>query len=274
MHKIITLASVATLATLTLGTAVAMADNVNNYTSNGQVGFVSSTSTVTPTDPLDPSNPNPGTPTDPTDPTKPVQPGTSGPLSLDFASSLDFGTQKITTDDQTYQASSQGFKQADDSITYSPDYAQITDNRGTFKGWTLSVAQQGDFKTAGGAALTGAKVTLGGQTHSTAAELDGSVTNASSTTLTPDGSSINLMSGAAADTGKTNGTSGTHSLVFGDKSSLKTDQVSYKSDDTTVARPSTDSAVTLSVPGATPKLAETYTTTFQWTLGDTPSVVK
>ncbi|WP_256869283.1 WxL domain-containing protein, partial [Enterococcus thailandicus] len=56
------------------------------------------------TDPTDPVDP-----TDPTDPEGP-NPGTNGPLSIDYASSLDFGVQKITSKDQIYFAASQKYK--------------------------------------------------------------------------------------------------------------------------------------------------------------------
>ncbi|TYC49665.1 WxL domain-containing protein [Weissella muntiaci] len=272
MKKVLGLTLATALTASVLGSVSAMAATVNSYTSNGQIGFIASTD---PTDPKDPLNPtDPVDPIDPTDPTKPVTPGTNGPLSLDFASSLDFGVQKITTADETYQAASQQYAHADGSKSFGPDYAQITDNRGTFQGWTLSVAQQGDFKTTSGAVLNGAQVTLGNDNHVTASVLDGSVSNVDTATLNPDGSSVNVMSGAAASAGSTNGTSGTHLLDFGTAASLKNDQVSWKADNTTVARPSTDSDVTLAVPGTTAKMADTYTTTFLWTLGDTPTAVK
>ena len=83
------------------------------------------------------------------DPSIPVLPPvevTKG-LSLDFASSLSFGQQKISSTDEIYYA--HGQKVLDGSGTVSgivPNYAQVTDVRGTFAGWTLSVATDGQFR--------------------------------------------------------------------------------------------------------------------------------
>jgi len=265
MNKKVTIASI-TFASLLLLVPAVSADTVNTYSSTGSVGYTASNDPTTPVDPTDPTTPV--TPEIPGG--KVVTPGTNGPLSIDFASSLDFGVQKITASDATYQASAQGYTKADETKTTGPDYVQITDNRGTFAGWTLSAKQMDDFKTASGVVLQGAQVAFTGANHVSATTGDG-VTNKDSFTLTPGGGAIDVMSGAAATTGTVNGTSGTHLLDFGDASSLKTDQVSYNADGTTVARPSTDSAVTLSVPGKSAKVAASYTTTIQWTIGNTPS---
>lgn len=69
------------------------------YSSNAAVKFIPNTD---PTKPIDPEGPGPGPvlPIDPIDPGGP-NPGTDGPLSIDFASSLQFGTQKIVSTDVT-----------------------------------------------------------------------------------------------------------------------------------------------------------------------------
>ena len=52
-----------------------------------------------------------------------------GPLSLDYVSSIDFGTQKITMfEKKTYE-----------STSLKP-FIQVTDNRGTGAGWKVTAA--------------------------------------------------------------------------------------------------------------------------------------
>lgn len=75
-----------------LTTQQAFAEDINvNYTSNGAITFEPDTD---PTKPVNPTNPDEKVePEDPTDPTGP-KPGTAGPLSIDYASSFQFGAQK------------------------------------------------------------------------------------------------------------------------------------------------------------------------------------
>ena len=129
MTKLVTTATVA-VSTLVLGGAIASAAT---YSTGGTVKFVTDTEITTPVDPLDPGEEV--TPVDPTDPEKPIKPGTPGPLSIDFASPLYFGEQKISTVDKVYTADAQPLS---DSTT-RPNYVQVTDKRGGEQGWTLQV---------------------------------------------------------------------------------------------------------------------------------------
>jgi len=222
------------------------------YNSNGQVEFTPSTDPTNPVDPTDPTNPV--KPTDPTNPDGP-KPGTAGPLSIDFASSLDFGKQKITSEDQHYLASAQGYYALDengtpsDTLVYGPDYVQVTDNRGTLAGWTLKVKQDKQFTNADtGHVLDGAAITLTKAnivTASTAAK----PTVAGDITLIPGQES--LVMSATAGQG-----AGTYLTDWGTKDELTSDN--------------TTSAISLFVPGSTTKYAEKYTTQLVWTLSDTP----
>ncbi|WP_254558779.1 WxL domain-containing protein, partial [Salmonella enterica] len=63
-------------------------------------------------------------------------PGGNGSLTIDFASSFDFGNHKISNKDQTYLAKAQKYF---DSEVLTPNYVQVTDRRGTFAGWNLKV---------------------------------------------------------------------------------------------------------------------------------------
>lgn len=243
------------------------ADDGGEYDSKGSVQFMPST---TPTAPVDPMNPDPDNPILPSNPdgSKPDS-GTAGPLSLDFASSLDFGIQQITSSTVDYNASAQQYTDKDGkNETSGPDFVQLTDNRGSFAGWTLSVKQNGQFASANGTELEGAAVTFSDAKHVAANGTTDGISTTANFTLDPTAGAIPVMSGATATTG-TNGTSGTHLLRFGDATNLSTTDVNGDGS----SRGTTDTAIKLNVPGRSAKLATKYTTTFNWILADSPSSV-
>ena len=124
------------LSTFILGslgmTSQTFAEDGGSYTSNGIVEFTPSEEPTNPVDPTDPTNPV--DPIDPTDPEGP-NPGTNGPLSIDYASSLDFGVQKSRRRIRLIFAT-QKYKTvgATDEVKEGPNYVQVTDNRGTEAG--------------------------------------------------------------------------------------------------------------------------------------------
>ncbi|EJQ43626.1 hypothetical protein IEQ_04954 [Bacillus cereus BAG6X1-2] len=218
------------------GGVSAFAADGGEYKSNAIIEFEPSTDPTNPVDPVDPEKP--------VDPEGPTNPGTNGPLSIDYASSLDFGKQKITSADQVYKAAAQKFKGDRDD---GPNYVQVTDNRGTEKGWSLQVKQDGQFKSVSGKELTGAEITFNnGVVNTASASTKPSITK-SSFKLTPEGNGVaeNIMSAKEGEG------SGTYVLAFGD--------------DSTAA-----DSIKLSVPGKTTKYAEKYATSLKWTLTDVP----
>ncbi|MGF9853101.1 WxL domain-containing protein [Bacillus paramobilis] len=234
----------ATMATglIVTGGVSAFAADGGEYKSNAIIEFEPSTDPTLPVDPTDPGNPDPVNPIDPTDPNGP-NPGTNGPLSIDYASSLDFGKQKITSTNQVYKAAAQKFNERGDG----PNYVQVTDNRGTETGWSLQVKQDGQFKSESGKELTGAEITFNnGVVNTVSASQKPSVVQ-SSFSLTPEGTGVaeNIMSAKAGEG------AGTYVLAFGD--------------DSTAA-----DSIELSVPGKTTKYAEKYSTSLTWTLTDVP----
>ena len=88
----------------------AKAEEPKEYRSNGLVEFIPN---VDPTEPVDPENPDPEKPVKPIDPTDPEgpNPGTQGPLSIDYASSFDFGKNRISNKDQVYFARAQQYQE-------------------------------------------------------------------------------------------------------------------------------------------------------------------
>lgn len=230
------------LAGIALAPATSFAADGGNYDSNGVITFTPNTDITNPVDPVDSTNPV--TPVDPTDPTGP-KPGTAGPLSIDYASSLDFGTQKITSKDEVYKAKAQKYLDKDNNEKTGPNFVQVTDNRGTEAGWTLQMKQNSQFKTTDAEELTGAVITFKNGNVVTASD-SAKPTGQATIVADPSGALKNVM---AAKDGQG---AGTYLLDWG-------------TDAATAAE-----SIELSVPGSTTKYAKKYSTTFTWVLTDTP----
>lgn len=249
------LASTILLGASVLGGAQALAEEGTlpaERETEAQVKFVEDDSQTDPVDPTDPDTDDPTDPVDPTDPDDPVDPGTGGPLSLDFASVLDFGEQKISTKTETYYAAPQYFRGEDgqaDLTNPKPLYAQVTDKRGAQKGWTLSVKQNGQFvSNTNKTPLTGAEITFtSGEAVSNSDATLGTVQKEFS--LSPDGTGAaeNVVAAAEGEG------FGTWVYRFGESA-----EGDYQ-------------AVSLNVPGSTVKEKDTYTTSLTWTLNDVPT---
>lgn len=213
---------------------------------NAQIMFEENTDPVSPVDPTNPIDPV--DPVDPIDPGTPVDPGTNGPLSLDYASSLNFGKQKIVSINKEYFAKAQTVKDKDGMNEREvPLYAQVTDNRGTLKGWSLSVKQNGQFK-AGEKILTGAKIDFLNGEISTVSDSPVPSIVKESFDLTGDGNGVatNIMSAKDSEG------AGTFVYRFGN--------------DTTKEK-----SVRISVPGKTTKVKDVaYKTSLTWILNDVP----
>ena len=140
---------VASLAGLTLiglsSMPVSMVGATTEVVSDGQVMFKTDVTRTPAKNPLDPGDAKPGKPTNPTNPTGTATNGTTGPLSLDYASSFTFGEAMISADDAKYYAKPQVFSQDDGKTVDRPNFVQVTDKRGTFEGWTLKVKQEKQF---------------------------------------------------------------------------------------------------------------------------------
>lgn len=230
------------LLSLGLSASTVFAVDGGAYDSNGQIKFIPDT---IPTNPVDPTNPtNPITPVDPTNPIGP-NPGTSGPLSIDYASSFDFGVQKITSNTKKYNVAAQKFTDKNGVEKEGPNFVQVTDNRGLEAGWSLTVKQNAQFTSTTGKVLTGARITLKNGVVVTASE-SAKPTGYKPIVLTTDGSEAKVMS-AKAKQG-----AGTYLLSWGTNA--------------TTGRTS----VELEVPGSTTKYAEVYKTTLTWVLTDVP----
>lgn len=244
------------LGVMVLGasTTSVFAADVASYESNGSVEFIPNTDPTLPTDPENPDPENPVEPIDPTDPTGP-NPGTAGPLSLDYASSLDFGKNKITNIDKTYYANAQGFS-GGIAGEHRGNYVQVTDNRGTNAGWSLMLKQEGQFSSTTAKKykeLTGAQISIA-DSVAESISIGVGAPSVNNLTLNPSGASTVIMAAEEGDG------AGTWVDRFGAAEEMTIDgEVVQK-----------NKAVTLDIPGATPKEAVKYTTKLTWTLTDVP----
>lgn len=230
-----------------------------NYISNGQVEFMADES---PTDPVDPENPDPENPVNPWDPTSPdnkPNPGTTGPLSLDYASSIDFGKNKITNKDTVYFADAQYLWNAEgtgkDETSARPNYVQVTDKRGTNAGWSLTVKQTAQFQNMDtlNKELTGAMMSFA----------QGTPDSVSVGVTAPTTYAFDLTPGVSAKVmdAQVNAGAGTWVNRLGTVEDTEVEGEVVKK----------NKAISLSVPGATPKDAVTYTAELVWTLSDVPA---
>lgn len=246
-NKIISLASVMALG-LSMGAGVVSAagQDGGEYTSNGLIEFTPGEQPVDPVDPLNPEQPV--DPTDPTDPEGKPQPGTPGPLSIDFASSFNFGDNKITSKDEIYYAGLQKYKDkdTDQELREGPNYVQVTDNRGTLAGWTLKVKQTKQFETDDSHKLDGAKITLTNGNINTVSE-SAPATAVKEIAIDKMDADFLVMS-AKKDAG-----AGTFLTRWGNEDLAKSKE-----------------SVKLFVPGKAVKKKAQYRTSFVWTLTDVP----
>ncbi|MGM0124013.1 hypothetical protein IGI37_001387 [Enterococcus sp. AZ194] len=243
------------LATITcsaigLGATTAFAEE-KSIISDGVVQFIPGTDGTKPIDPdVDPENPDTDgsvTPVDPTNPGGEPNPGTTGPFSIDFASSFNFGLNKITNQTMDYYARAQTFT---GGTSERANYVQVSDNRGTKEGWTLTVTQKEQLKatTATTATtndtLTGAEITLN----------DSAVNSVSTSTAPVAEATMTLVPGEPSTvmSAKVGEGAGTHLTKWG-------------TDEETGAK-----SVALEIPGGSTKEKAVYSTKLIWTLSDTP----
>lgn len=172
------------------------------------------------------------TPADPTDP---------GTLAIDFASNIDFQTQKISTKDQTYFA-----KLSERSAQAVPNYLQITDGTWQNAGWSVNVTQLDNFKN-NGHSLSNAAMTF---SNGNATKLSGSETQ-----LPTVENNFTLQPGVSTPvaTASPSHGNGTWIIQFG------------------VDQTSGANAISFNVDGASTKDAGSYSTTLQWNLSQTPT---
>lgn len=202
----------------------------------GEVGFIENV-TLPPI--VNPLNPNSEIETD--------LEKTVGALSIDYASNLDFGNHQISTSDKTYYAAANTVtvKENGEEVVI-PNFVQVTDNRGTKGGWTLSVTAS-DFSTESGKILTGAYITFHhANVYTPNSRGDGPIATYP-VMVEEAGTPFPIM---RANDGQGTATWGVYYAGTDDSTGEK--------------------AITLHVPGESTKMAESYTSTLEWNLSETP----
>ena len=196
---------------------------------------------VAPVDPLDPE-----IEVDPEN--KPELPEDQGPLSIDFISSFNFGSQTISVHDQTYYAQPQRLLNEDGTVNETeerPNYIQISDRRPENErdGWELAVTQKEQFKGEKNQVLNGASLNLSNQKVITVQGVTAPVLQ-----------SVNeLLPGNRQTLLKAQSSEGTGTWIyrFGD-------------------RETAGESIILDVPRGTNPEATTYSTTLTWELSAVP----
>lgn len=236
------------LATVPFG-IVNAAETADSIESKATVTFSEESGRKTP---LNPSTPITGDTKNTVTPLNPdgtdwsdTRADTKSALTIDYASSFDFGTPKISATTQTYAAKAQQYKVGNDTKT-GPNYVQVTDARsGVAKGWALQVTQPEAFKSEkNNTSLIGTIIHVTNGTYQQVEFANGAKAN-STVDITPTGTATSVMT---ADSGNGRGTS------------------LYTMGTTNNA----DSSVNLEVPGTSTQEADTYTTKLNWTLLDAP----
>lgn len=253
MKKIQLVTTTFLMATLLIsGVTLASADEVRDVTTTGQIEFTPNTdeeSVVIPPE------------TDPDVEIDPEVPGTTGPLSLVKAVTMDFGSQVISNQDQTYNMVAETANLADGSgqVPYV-SFAQVQDTRGSNAGWVLSVSISDFTSTTQNNILTGAQISLNDPTIQYAGSnaTNAPSSHASGLQLIPNAGGVPVMTAEAGQG------AGVSSVVWGNQADLNT-QAADNSIEVIE-----NSAIQLFVPGSTAKDATAYTSTLSWELTSTP----
>lgn len=245
---------IVTILALSSGNATVKSES---YPSFGRVGFTPGNDR---TPPISPGPDSPGVTVPPLWPegvTPP--PGTSGPLSIDYVSSLDFGINNISTQDRTYYAKSQKYKGLS---LETPHYIQVTDNRGTLAGWSLKVVAVSQFyqeeKNAKHPILEGAMLSL-----------KNPETLSNNKDVSPKAQEVFHLvpkKETVVATAEKGAGAGTWIIRWGDK--LAEQSTLDKNGKTVKEKFNKD--VQLFVPGRTIKDAASYTTQLKWILSELP----
>ncbi|MCI1904271.1 MAG: WxL domain-containing protein [Enterococcaceae bacterium] len=185
--------------------------------------------------------------------------GQEGPLSIDFASSFDFGANKISAQDQVYFAEAQTQKDVQD--TTAP-FVQVSDHRGTATGWILTLKQNGQLRTSAKTKpqeLSGAQIVLkNARVNSIVTDIDEPEAR-QELQMDPAGTETVVLS---AEEGA--GT-GTWTVYWGALKKIAKENPAGQKEVRQVA-----DGVVLKVPGSILKAPATYHTELIWNLKDIP----
>ncbi|WP_088072364.1 WxL domain-containing protein [Gottfriedia luciferensis] len=219
----------------TVGAHSTFAAETSKGSSKVGVEFIAGSGPVTPVDPVDPEKPLDPGPTDPTDPPT----GETGPLTLDYVSSVHFGTKEISSNNQVYFSKSK------------KPFIQVTDRRGTGEGWKVT-AKASKFSNGSYESLPGAVISFKNGTVASASN-GNAPTPSQSITLNADGSTASTVVTAAPNSG------------------LGTWLTRWLGPNPNVNDGAENENVTLTIPGGSATVGN-HEATITWTLTDAPGL--
>lgn len=242
------------------GGATVFAEEVKKIDTNGQITFTPNGDEAIVVIP-------PGI-TDPPVVIPPIVEPNTGPLTIAYAPTMNFGNQVISNQDQTYNviAEMQTLAEPEEGgpteIPYV-SFAQVQDIRGSNAGWDLQVSLSNFTSTTQNNILIGAQINLDNPfvKHEGTNQTNAPSAHTTSLMIIPGAGAVSVMT---ADEGKGAGVS---SVVWGDQEDLL-DQF----EDDTIENVK-NGAIQLSVPGSTAKDATIYTSVLSWELTTTPDTV-
>ncbi|MDK4451445.1 WxL domain-containing protein [Enterococcus casseliflavus] len=244
-------------ATLLIGGFQGTAAELRVAETDGQVSFVPNDR-----DPTEVIPPDPG-PEGPDVVIPPIGPdGQTGPLTIAYAPTLDFGTQEISNRDAVYSMVAEEQQLADtqgeeNKVPYV-SFAQVQDTRGSNAGWRLTVALSAFESGTQHNELRGAQIIFASREVEYISFNQENAPSAHEAGLRLDANGA-AQAVLTADAGKGAGTS---SVVWGDQEELN---AQYQ-DQAPVVR---NEAIQLFVPGSTAKDAALYVATLTWQLSTT-----
>lgn len=258
--KFIRLATIAALSTTILagGTTAVFADEVRDVTTEGQVQFTPATDEDGDLVVIPPVGPDEG---GPDVEIEPEVEGTTGPLSIVKAATMNFGSQVISNQDQVYNmvAEMQPLRETGELVPYI-SFAQVQDLRGTNAGWDLQVRMSDFESTSQNNILTGAEISFVDSTirYEGSNQENAPSNHEAGLTLLPNGEARSVMTAEAGQG------AGASSVRWGNQADLN---AQFEDEEIDVVE---NSAIQLSIPGSTAKDAATYTSTLTWELTTTP----
>lgn len=262
--KFIRLVTVAALSTTILAGGVsAVANEVQKADTDATVNFsaVDEDGNGEDTVVINPVAPEDGGPDVEIAPIDPDGEGNTGPLTIAYAPTMDFGQQVISNQDRTYTmiAEQQPLKDGSGDVPYV-SFAQVQDTRGTNEGWdlrvTLSDFENNDVQTRN-TTLYGTEIEFTSPTlEYVGNEGNEPAVHAPNLVLSAGGEAQSVLS---AETGRGSGTS---SVVWGD-------QMDLNNSTSDIVR---NEGILLHIPGATAKDAVEYAATLTWELNQSPGM--
>lgn len=217
---------------------------------------------------------------DPENPEIEVDPGpspsTKGALRLDFVPQFNFYQNKVVGKDMIYPVNAQLFH---DETQARGNFVQVSDNRGAALGWTLQLRQEAQFQNniEPNSQLNGAFLSLDKSwANSRRKEVEAPIVSKDVILLDHIGETYNLAEA------KPGGGVGIWSISFGASKDNSNNQEATLTPKVDAEKKAVfdpvfenkqiveNSAITLSVPGATEKKPGTYTTVLTWILAELP----